>query len=49
MATAKQTIKVRKLKTGGDSGYMVCNMCRGTGRQRKPYSKKKTVSKGKKR
>lgn len=33
-ARAKQTVKTksRKRKTGGDSGYIQCNMCRGTGR-----------------
>lgn len=32
---AKQRIKVKKTvrrKTGGNSGYRKCNMCRGTGR-----------------
>lgn len=38
---AKQTIKKRVKKTGGDSGYIRCNMCAGTGRQPAPYSKKK--------
>ena len=40
---AKQTIrktKSRKMKTGGNSGYMQCNMCHGTGRQKKPKNKK---------
>lgn len=32
---AKQTIKYRKRKVGGNSGYMQCNMCRGTGRIKK--------------
>lgn len=42
---AKQTIKTTKRvrKTGGDSGYVKCNMCNGTGRHK---SKKK---KGKKK
>ena len=31
-AKAKQTIKIRRRKTGGKSGYKVCNMCHGTGR-----------------
>lgn len=35
MAKAKQTIKVRRRKTGGNSEYVTCNMCRGTGRVRK--------------
>lgn len=39
---AKQTItKIRKRKVGGDSGYLSCNMCHGTGRVRKGYNKKK--------
>ena len=34
---AKQTIKIktRKRKTGGNSGYIKCNMCNGTGRVKK--------------
>lgn len=35
MAKARQTIKkttTRRRKTGGNSGYRVCNMCHGTGR-----------------
>lgn len=44
---AKQTIKTtttvkkRVLKYGGDSGYVRCNLCAGTGRAPAPYSKKK--------
>ena len=42
---ARQTVKVtttkRVRKTGGDSGYIPCNVCHGTGRQKKPHSKKK--------
>lgn len=38
---AKQTIKKRVRKTGGDSGYIRCNLCGGSGRQPAPYSKKK--------
>lgn len=39
---AKQTItKKRKRKVGGDSGYLSCNMCAGTGRVKKGYNKKK--------
>ena len=30
------TIKVRKKKTGGNSGYVKCNMCGGSGRHKKP-------------
>lgn len=44
---AKQTIKIRRKKTkshqkktGGDSGYVKCNMCNGTGRHKKAKSKK---------
>ena len=31
---AKQTIKTKRRvrKTGGNSGYRKCNMCKGTGR-----------------
>lgn len=32
MAKVKQTVKVRRRKTGGNSGYKKCNMCHGTGR-----------------
>ena len=39
--TVKTTIKTRKLKTGGDSGYVKCHVCGGTGRQRTPGPKKK--------
>lgn len=28
----KTTVKTRKRKTGGNSGYRKCNMCHGTGR-----------------
>lgn len=34
--TIKTTVKVRVRKTGGDSGYMKCNVCHGTGRQKIP-------------
>lgn len=40
---AKQTIrktKQRTRKTGGDSGYVKCNMCNGTGRHKKGKRKK---------
>ena len=39
---AKQTIKTTKRvrKTGGNSGYVKCNMCGGTGRHKKPKKKK---------
>ena len=32
MATARVTVKKRTRKTGGTSGYIKCNMCKGTGR-----------------
>lgn len=32
---ARQTIRVRRKKTGGNSGYVQCNMCHGTGRVKK--------------
>lgn len=44
MAKAKITTtktKARKLKTGGNSGYVKCNMCNGTGRHKSPKKKKK--------
>ena len=37
--TTRKT-KSRKRKTGGNSGYIQCNMCHGTGRQKKPKRKK---------
>lgn len=37
---AKQTIKKRVRKTGGNSGYVKCRMCGGTGRQKEPNKKK---------
>ena len=42
---AKQTIrktKQRVRKTGGNSGYMSCNICHGTGRIKKPKRKKQS-------
>ena len=38
---AKQTVKVTKRvrKTGGNSGYVKCNMCNGTGRHKKKKGK----------
>ena len=38
---AKQTVKVTKRvrKTGGNSGYVKCNMCNGTGRHKKRKGK----------
>lgn len=39
---ARQVIKkTRKRKTGGSSGYLQCNMCRGTGRIKDWHKKKK--------
>lgn len=37
MSKAKKTIttKTRTRKTGGNSGYVSCNMCHGTGRVKK--------------
>ena len=32
---AKQTIKIRRRKAGGNSGYQKCNICHGTGRVKK--------------
>lgn len=34
-ATQTITIKSRKRKTGGNSGYQTCDKCHGTGRVRK--------------
>lgn len=39
---ATQTIKGRRRKTGGNSGYEKCRMCGGTGRQKTPASTQKT-------
>lgn len=30
--TQKTTVKTRKRKTGGDTGYQKCPTCKGTGR-----------------
>ena len=41
---AKQTIKktkTRQRKTGGNSGYVKCNMCGGAGRHKTAKKKKK--------
>ena len=32
----KTTTRTRKRKTGGNSGYVKCNLCGGTGRHKKP-------------
>ena len=32
----RQIVVIKKRKVGGDSGYMVCNVCHGTGRQKIP-------------
>lgn len=36
-----KTTKTRKRKTGGNSGYVKCNVCGGTGRHKSPKKKKK--------
>lgn len=42
MGKAHQTVtKTRKRKVGGNSGYLSCNLCHGTGRVKKGYNKKK--------
>lgn len=44
MAKVKQTVtskKYRKRKTGGNSGYIQCNVCGGTGRIRNWHKKGK--------
>lgn len=40
MARARQTVKIRRRKYGGDSGYEKCRVCGGTGRQKTPKKKK---------
>lgn len=42
MAKAKitTTTKKRVRKTGGNTGYVKCNMCNGTGRHKKAKKKK---------
>lgn len=42
MARAKQsvTVKQRRRKTGGNTGYEVCRVCGGSGRQKTPKRKK---------
>lgn len=34
------TVKKRVRKTGGNSGYVKCNLCNGTGRHKKPKKPK---------
>ena len=41
MAKIKQKVKVRKKKTGGNSGYITCNVCKGSGRIKDWHKKKK--------
>lgn len=36
----KITTRKRVRKTGGDSGYVKCRICGGTGRQKSPKRKK---------
>lgn len=40
----KITTRKRVRKTGGNSGYVKCNMCNGTGRHKKPKRKGKKKS-----
>ena len=41
MATQKIKITKKKvLKTGGNTGYVKCNMCHGTGRHKKGKKRK---------
>lgn len=35
-----ESMMARTRKTGGDSGYVKCNMCNGTGRHKKGKRKK---------
>lgn len=45
------TTRTRVKKNGevNDDGYMVCNVCGGSGVQKKPYSNTKKTSKKKKK
>ena len=36
----KVTTRKRVRKTGGNSGYVTCNLCGGTGKHKKPKRKK---------
>ena len=38
----KITTRKRVRKTGGNSGYMSCNICHGSGRVKKPKRKKQS-------
>ena len=38
----KVTIRKRVRKTGGNSGYMSCNICHGSGVVKKPKRKKQS-------
>lgn len=40
-AKVHQTIKTRRRKTGGNTGYLQCNVCHGTGRIRNWHKSKK--------
>lgn len=42
----KQVITIKRRKVGGNSGYMTCNVCHGTGRQKVP-NRKTSTAKGK--
>ena len=46
MAQKVRITKTRRRvrKTGGNSGYVKCNMCNGTGRHKKPKKKGKKKS-----
>ena len=35
----KQVVITKRRKVGGNSGYMTCNVCHGTGRQKVPNRK----------
>lgn len=41
MAKVKQTVRTRTRKVGGNTGYIQCNMCHGTGRVKNGRRKKK--------
>lgn len=38
---AKQTIRTRRRKYGGNTSYIKCNVCHGTGRIKNWHKKKK--------
>ena len=43
---AKMTVTIKKRKVGEGTGYMTCNVCHGTGRQKIPNRKSNARPKG---